>query len=241
MQHFVPYKSQTSCGKRSAAAHQAGKTKKTSKDAREKNDKLNNSLLEVNDRRYRQLLEEKSVDIDRLKYEVIFVDGGDKGNPPISPKEKGDGKKKLTILKINEEALFVARDHHKNCFANRGIRFRLDEGSGRMVFTLCPRPNVLEQFGMVEDPEKGRKIIEAFQVSIDCAKTTLKRGKSTFINRDDGATKYVCVGSGKFVIIISSSPFICTLLIILLFVEILYQRQSVAPRVAVKSILFWIQ
>lgn len=183
--------SMTNSSKRTRAYSIAGHTSnKKSRNAAHKNKKLNENLVEVPlpDTKYR-------LDESRLEKEVIFVDGGKKGNEPINPTYNVENNKRVTILSMDRRDLYVVRNHFKSNHKRkgRGVRYRKN-GNGAMVFTLCPRQEALNAVRDLNG-DGAAQLAESYSASIAAARSSLKRGKSSIVMSDDSSNKYVCVGS----------------------------------------------
>ncbi len=184
----VPHipKANSNCSDRIRAMSMVGNSDKKSRNAGQKNQTLNDNLFPVEavDKKYH-------VNEQTIHDEMVFVDGGKVGNPPIDPPSRGG--KKVRVMKVNE--LYIAGQHLKPKHRDKGKGLRHRRPDKTMVFTLCPRVDALKAVGVLDDPTVPTKLVESYTMSIAAAHSTLKRGKNITIESDADSFKYICVGS----------------------------------------------
>ena len=119
---------------------------------------------------------------------MLFFDGGNEGNPPISPPETSSSKP-IKVKSIVAGELTVPKNHTHdpamgfiNCCSK----------TQTINFLLVPRIHALA--GSKKDAESNNNLCNGFDATTDRCRKTMTRGAARCVIRDDDQ-KYICVGS----------------------------------------------
>jgi hypothetical protein len=123
---------------------------------------------------------------------IVFGDGGQRSNPPISPvinAENNIKKKPIIILSIADGKLSTPHGHMND--PSRGLISRSNRDE--VNFLLIPRKDAIASF--VEKPSLSINICGAIDAVESVTRSTQLRGQAKHVMVEDPRNKYICTGN----------------------------------------------
>ena len=123
---------------------------------------------------------------------IVFGDGGQHSNPPISPYIKPEcniKKKSIAILSIRDGTLSIPQGHMND--SSSGLISRSQ--GGMLNFLLVPRKEAVATF--IGKPKHNINICKAIDAMESVTRSTQSRGQAKQIIVEDPANKYICAGN----------------------------------------------
>ena len=123
---------------------------------------------------------------------IVFGDGGQRSNPPISPVIKAENnikKKPIIILSIVDGKLSTPHQHMND--PSRGLISR--SNSDEVNFLLIPRKDAIASF--VGKPSLSINICRAIDAVESVTRSTQMRGQANHVMVEDPRNKYICTGN----------------------------------------------